>query len=216
MDFYVENKGGNFERCPPGMHLARCYRIIDLGTQKTEYMGQAKFLHKITFFWEVYAKDDEGNSLRLADGRPFSIFKNYTLSWSEKANLRIDLQNWRGKDFTQEEMRRFNLKNVLGVCCMLNVIEREGNDGGIFSNVKNITPVPSIVKQAGIPEAVNKQEIFSLAEPDMAMFETFSDKLKIKIKASPEWQKLEKKISAPAPAPAATGGVEEDDSDIPF
>jgi len=35
MSFYVENKGGDFESTPPGMHLARCYRIVDLGTQKS-------------------------------------------------------------------------------------------------------------------------------------------------------------------------------------
>lgn len=216
MSFYVEDKGGNFERCPPGMHLARCYRIIDLGTQKSEYMGQTKYLHKIMLGWEIHGTDDAGQPLKMRDNRPFAIFKNYTLSWSEKANLRLDLQSWRGKPFTQEEMQRFDLKNVLGAWCMLNIIERPGKDNKTYTNVDGVTPVPSIIKQNGLPEGVNKNELFNLTEPDMTMFETFSDNLKAKIKSSPEWQKLERTMAAPgtpaAPAPAAA----EEDDDIPF
>ena len=190
MSFIVEDRGGNFERCPPGMHLARCYRIIDLGTQKSEYMGQVKYLHKIMLGWEIHGTNDSGVPLKMNDGRPFAIFKNYTLSWSDKANLRLDLQSWRGKPFTQEEMRRFDLKNILGAWCMLNVIERPGNDGKIYTNVNGVTPVPAMIKQSGLPAAVNANEIFNLSEPDMKMFETFSENLKTKIKASPEWQKI--------------------------
>mgnify|MGYP000541169732 CR=1 FL=1 len=53
--FIVEDKGGSFESTPSGMHLARCYRIIDLGTQKSEYMGVSKLLHKIMLGWESTA-----------------------------------------------------------------------------------------------------------------------------------------------------------------
>lgn len=190
MSFIVENTG-NFERCPSGMHLARCYRIVDLGTQKTEYLGQVKYLHKIMIAWELHGTDDNGQPIKMNDGRPFSIFKNYTLSWSEKANLRLDLQSWRGKPFTSEEMRRFDLKNILGAWCMLNVIDREGNNGNTYSNINGVTPVPGVIKQNGLPQPVNKNEIFNLQEPDMVLYESFSDNLKTKIASSPEWQKLQ-------------------------
>jgi hypothetical protein len=218
MGFYAEDTGGSFERCPPGMHLARCYRIIDLGTQRTEYMGQTKYLHKIMIGWEIHGTRDDGSPLKMQDGRPFAIFKNYTLSWSEKANLRLDLQSWRGRQFTQEEMRRFDLTNVLGAWCMLNIIERPAKTGNkVYSNVDGVTPVPAMLKQNGLPQAVNKNEMFNLNEPDFALFETFSDNLKTKIQSSPEWQKLAgvkqgQSQSSPAGSP---GGVDEDD-DIPF
>lgn len=218
MSFVVENKGGDFERCQPGMHLARCYRIIDLGTQKSEYMGQVKYLHKVMLGWEIHGVDDNGQPIRMKDGRPFAIFKNYTLSWADKATLRKDLQSWRGRPFTEAEMQKFDLKNVLGAWCMLNVIERPGkSDGKMYTNIDGVTPVPAIYKQSGLPEGVNKTELFNLAEPDMTMFEGFSDNLKTKIKSSPEWQKLERNIAAPgtpaAPAPAA---ADDDLDDIPF
>jgi len=212
VSFYVEDKGGNFERCPSGMHLARCYRIVDLGTQKSEYMGQVKYLHKLMIGWEIHGTDDKGNPLKMMDGRPFAIFKNYTLSWSEKANLRLDLQSWRGKPFTQEEMRRFDLKNVLGAWCMINVIERAGQDGKMYTNVNGVTPVPAIIKQNGLPAAVNKNELFNISEPDMAMFNSFSDHLKKKIEASPEWQKR----TQSEPASQEPEYLGEPADDIPF
>jgi len=216
MSFVVEDSGGNFERCAPGMHLARCYRIVDLGTQKSEYMGQPKFLHKVMFGWEIHGTDDNGTPIRMRDGRPFAIFKNYTLSWSEKANLRLDLQSWRGKPFSQEELRKFDLKNVLGAWCMLNIIERD-KDGKTYTNINGVTPVPGVIKQAGFPEAVNKLELFNLQEPNMEMFNGFSDNLKAKISASPEWQRLQGKAEAPSAPQQSRAPVAEDDSeDIPF
>lgn len=215
MSFYVEDKGGDFERCPSGMHLARCYRIIDLGTQKSEYMGQTKYLHKVMLGWEIHGTDEVGQPIKMRDGRPFAIFKNYTLSWSEKANLRLDLQSWRGKPFTQEEMRKFDLKTILGVWCMLNVIERT-NEGKTYTNVNGVTPVPSVIKQSGLPQAVNKNELFNLSDPDMTMFQGFSENLKAKIQSSPEWQKMQGKPT-PAPQSAPKSSFDNaDDSDIPF
>ena len=217
MAFYAEDSGGSFERCPQGMHLARCYRIIDLGTQKTEYMGQTKYLHKIMIGWEIHGAKDDGSPLKMSDGRPFAIFKNYTLSWSEKANLRLDLQSWRGKTFTQEEMRRFDLTNVLGAWCMLNIIERPAKTGNkIYSNVDGVTPVPALIKQNGLPTAVNKNEMFNLNEPDMVLFETFSDNLKAKIQSSPEWQKLQGKAPASTSQPQGGSSFDDTDDDIPF
>lgn len=210
MSFFVEDTGGSFERTPAGMHLARCYRIVDLGTQKSEYMGQVKYLRKIMIGWEIHGTRDDGSPILMADGRPFAIFKNYTLSWSEKANLRLDLQSWRGQPFTSEEMRRFDLKTILGVWCMLNIIERQGQNGKTYSNVNGITPVPAMIKKNGLPNPVNKNEIFNMSEPDMALFNTFSEHLKAKIQASPEWQR----VAGDAPAPATVAS--DVDDDIPF
>jgi hypothetical protein len=216
MSFYVEDKGGNFERCPSGLHLARCYRIIDLGTQQSEYKGQVKHLHKIMIGWEIHGTNEEGQPLRMKDDRPFAIFKNYTFSWSDKSNLRLDLQSWRGKPFSQEEMRKFDLKNILGAWCMLNAIEREGQNGYTYTNVNGVTPVPALIKQNGLPQGINPTEIFNLSEPDMELFDKFSEKLKMKIASSPEWQKLNKKM--PSQPDSRQNSTEDSDlsEDIPF
>ena len=218
MGFYAENSG-DFERCPPGMHLARCYSIIDLGTQKTEYMGAVKFLHKVRFNWEIHGTDDDNKPILMKDNRPFSVNKDYTLSWGDKANLRLDLQSWRGKPFSQEEMRRFDLKNVLGAWCMLNVFERPAKTGDkIYTNVDSVSPVPSMIKKNGFPDPYNEIVIFNLKEFDLEVFNKFHDYLKQKIMLSPEYQKLNAvdRDAEGEPNRQPQASEEDDDDNIPF
>ena len=197
----------SFAPVPPGMHLARCYRIIDLGTQQTEFKGVIKHLPKVMFQWEVHGEDENGNPTVTNKNEPMSISKNYTLSLGDKAALRKDLETWRAKSFAPEELRGFDLKTVLGAWCMLSVVETTGNDGKRYTNVGAIMPVPTNVKKSGLPEPHNKSGIFTIENPDMTLFETFSDYLKEKIKSAPEW--VDSGTSSGSEAVI-------DDEDVPF
>ena len=195
----------NFKPVPAGSHLARCYRIIDLGTQKTEWQGNIKHQRKIMVQFEVHGQDDDGYELVTANGEPLSISKNYTLSLGENSGLRKDLKSWRKRDFTPEELKGFELKNILGQWAMLTVTVSPGKDGREYTNISAINPVHASVKSAGLPAFHNKAFMFSISDPDMDLFNTFGDKLKAKITSSPEWQARSKKsVSA------------EEDEDIPF
>ena len=218
MSFIVENTApsSDFKAVPAGLHLARCYRIIDLGTQRSEYEGVEKHQRKIMLGWELHGKDDEGNELVTDRGDPLAIFKNYTLSWNDKANLRIDLQNWRNKPFTSAEMQRFDIQSILGAWCMLTVIQRPGKTGKNYANVKAVAPVPSVIKSAGLPPAVNVNQVFRLAEPDYELYDTFGKGLKAMIESSPEWQALQDKKSAPKPVKAPSSGFDDMEDDLPF
>ena len=216
MSLFAENNtGGSFKPVPAGMHLARCYRIIDLGTQKTEYEGNVKFLRKTKFVWEVHGIDDSGAPIVTDKGEPFVITKDYTLSWGEKANLRKDLEAWRGKPFSADEQRRFDIKNVLDKFCMINVQHKPKRTGdGVYANIVNVTPGPAALK-GSMPAGFNKAQMFTLGEPDMDMFETFGDYLKAQIKESPEW----KALSAPKnESKSNQKGADDDfgDDEIPF
>jgi hypothetical protein len=75
-----------------------------------------------------------------------------------------------------------------------------------------------MIKKNGLPEPINKNELFNLTDPDMGMFDTFSENLKKKIQSSPEWEKLSNKsktVDDIAPKAPATS-FDEDDGDIPF
>lgn len=194
------SEGRSFTPVPSGSHLARCYRIIDLGTQKTEWAGQVKLLQKVMFQFEVHSEDDEGNPLVTSKGEPMSISKNYTLSLGDKSQLRADLEAWRSKEFTRDELRGFELKNVLGAWCMLTVTRATGKDGKDYTNISGISPVPKAMK-ASLPEPHNEVGIFSIADPDMEMFDTFSDRIKQRIMDTPEWK---------------SRNTTEDDTQIPF
>jgi hypothetical protein len=208
-----DSGGGSFTPVAPGMHLARCYRIVDMGTQKSEYQGQTKHLQKVMIQFEVHGEDDSGKALVTAKGEPMSISKNFTLSLAEKATLRKDLQAWRGRDFTAEELRGFELKNVLGAWAMITAAKSLGNNGKEYTNIVSINPVPASIKKAGLPSGFNQVSMFVIDEPDMALFETFGDGLKTKIASSPEWRA---RGQEPVSKPGSEGSGFDDMGDCPF
>jgi len=208
--------GGSFTPVAPGMHLARCYRVIDLGTQKTEWQGQTKSLPKVMIQFEVHSEDDAGNPLVTAKGEPMSISKNFTVSLQDKATLRKDLVSWRGREFTKEEADGFHLKNVLGAWAMLSIAKSVGNNGKDYTNIMSINPVPPAIKKAGMPESHNQAMYFEIESPNMEMFRTFSDNLRAKIELSPEWQARQGNAPAKAPSASKGSGFDDIDDDIPF
>jgi len=189
------NSSGSFTPVPAGMHLARCFRIVDLGTQKTSYMGKDKLNRKILIQFEIHSEDADGNPLLTDKGEPLSISKRYTLSLNEKATLSVDLESWRGAAFTQAERNGFNLEKLLGVWAMLNVTKSVGNDGKEYTNIETINPVPAQIKKVGLPEAHNDTMIYSIENSPQQAFDKLSEGVKKTIQGSPEWQQKSKKAT---------------------
>lgn len=186
--------GGNFKRVPAGVFIGRCYSLIDLGTQLTSGQYGDKQQHKIKIGWELFGDDEQGNPLTIdVDGKemPMTISKSYTVSLHEKAGLRKDLAAWRGRDFTDEEAKAFDVSKLLGAYCMVNVTTSE-NNGKTYSNVAGLTPLPGALKNAK-PAPVHTNQVFDLDNPDMKLFATFHEKLQEAIKRSPEWASKQSK-----------------------
>jgi hypothetical protein len=184
-----------------------------MGTQITTWKGVSKEQAKVMLQFEVHSEDADGKPIVTDKGEPMSISKNFTASLGENAILRQELENWRSRAFTADELKGFQLKNVLGVWAMLSVVKEQGNDGNEYTNISSINPVSSQIKKAGLPEGHNELKIFDLENPDMALFETFGNKIKEKIQSTPEWNK---KLT-PTPKPAQpSSGFDDMDSDIPF
>lgn len=215
MGLTVKASGGSstFKPVPAGMHLARCYRIVDMGTQTTTWKGQTKQQPKVMLQFEVHSEDSNGNPIVTDKGEPMSISKNFTASLGENAILRQELENWRSRAFTADELKGFQLKNVLGAWAMLSVVKEQGNDGNEYTNISSINPVSSQIKKAGLPEGHNELKIFDLENPDMELFETFGNKIKEKIQATPEWNKKIIPTSKPA---QPSSGFDDMDNDVPF
>ena len=217
MAFTVSDTGGgDFKPTPEGNHLARCYRIVDLGTQEGSYMGQPKLSRELQVTWEIYAADEHGEAVAMPDGRPYSTTKTYTASLSEKANLRKDLKAWRGQDFTPDELKAFDVSKLLGAACMLNIVHTAKGDK-VYANVASISPVPAAMRKM-MPKPVNTPVLFSVDDPDMEVMESFHARLQEKIKASVEWrnQRGGAQHAKAGPPEYTYGDVADDDDDIPF
>jgi hypothetical protein len=211
MAFVATKPASNYTPPPAGMHVARCYRLIDLGTQPKTYQGKPTGeARKIMASWELLGED------RMSDGKPFTISKSWFLSMHEKAALRKDLESWRGRPFTPEEEHSFDVSKLLGAYCLINVIQEPGQDGTPYTKIGAITP---LMKGMAKPEAVNDNIIFDADEPDMELYGTFSDKMKELIAGCREWRarKAGSRPGTTATAPASTGsGFDDMDDDIPF
>lgn len=193
---------GNYERPPAGNHLAICYRVVDLGTQETTYGAKRQIL----FSWELC---DE----LMESGEPFSInSRRLTLTGNEKGNLRLMLESWRGKAFSQEDFDSFTIESVLGKACFLNVIhEANEQTGKEYAVVKSVAPV---TKSTQVPASINPLLFFSLDEFDAGVFEQLPEYYQELIAVSPEYAAAsgDGKRQAVSAADADTS----DGDDIPF
>lgn len=190
--------GGTFEQAPVGAHVARCIALIDIGTHHGEYEGVANVRHQVIVKWELPGELIQSGEF---EGKPFTVSEFYTLSLGEKANLRKALVSWRGKEFTDDELKGFDLKNVLGKPCMVQV-------GRNKKDRAKVQAVMSLPKGMVAPEQVNPSVYFSLSDFDQSTYDGLSDGYKRLIGESDEWAARQ---GTPSAAKA-----EAFDDDIPF
>lgn len=118
-----------FDPAPPGLHHAVCVDVINMGLQDTKF-GKKK---QLKIVWQLKAKDKKG--------KRFQVRRTYTQSLAEKSNLRHDLETWRGRPFSKEELMEFDIEKLLGANCQMQVIHRVSEKGRTYANPQAIVPV---------------------------------------------------------------------------
>jgi len=201
--------GRDFKKVPPGCHFAICNMVVDLGIQETTFKGQSKSQHQVYLRWEVpdervtYEKDGKEHE------GPCSIGASYTLSLSEKANLRKLLENWRGVPFSEQELKGFDITTVAGKCCQV-MVQHKTAGGKTYANITGVMGVSKDQKErARQAKSEVGVVVYSLDEPNAEM----EQKL-------PNWirDKLASRVAAPSlhTANAQAPAGEDFDDDIPF
>jgi hypothetical protein len=142
MAIIAKKPENSFTPCPEGLHQAVCVDVVDLGMQK----GQFGEKHKVELRWQTEMENED-----VQPTRRFQLRKWYTISLHEKSNLRKDLECWRGRKFTEDELKGFDLEKLLGVNCQLQVIHNITDDGKTYDNIQAIVPhnakLPKIAPQ---------------------------------------------------------------------
>lgn len=168
MPIIAKKSGGDFTPAPEGVHSGVCVDVADLGMQPGPYGSK----HKVRLTWELEE--------RMPDGKPYITSKFYNLSLHEKSGLHKDLKAWRGKPFTPEELKGFDVEKVLGAPVTL-IIEHNEKDGSVYANItavtkptKRLAPSGKYVRYKDRAENQGKQttpaqeEMMSFDEPDQA------------------------------------------------
>lgn len=209
MAIIATNTGGSsYEPIPSGSYPARCYSMVHLGTIEENILGVVKKLNKVRITWELPTelkvfKEENGE-------QPHVISKEFTLSLHEKATLRNFLKNWRGKDFTEDEAKAFDIEKLVGAPCMLNITHKKSKDGTkTYAEIGSVSTLP---KGLLCPPQINESFIWTYENFDVSKFGQLPDYLKNKMINSDEY-----KLSV-------TGGQEHEshddknviDDDLPF
>ena len=175
----------SYELVPAGSHVARCIQMVELGTLTEVFQGETKSLHKVRITWELPLELKVFNPEK--GEQPFIISKEYTLSLHEKSTMRKDLQSWRGKAFTEEEASSFDITKLLGVPAMINVIHQTSKNGGVYSNVASVSPLP---KGTTCPPQINPTFVLSYDDFDFKKFDSLPEWLQEKMQTTPEYHRV--------------------------
>jgi len=206
----TNNGGSNNEPIQAGTYAARCYEMIQIGTIKEVIEGKEKQLNKVRITWELPTelkvfKEEKGE-------QPLVISKEFTLSMHEKSTLRKFLESWRGKSFTEEESKAFDITALLGKPCMISVIHTTSKQGKTYANISGVTSVP---KGMNVPDQINPTSVLSFDNWDWDIFNSLPEFIRKKIESSEEYQVL----NAPETENKFVGGPQDSspsNDDLPF
>lgn len=123
---------------PEDIHHGVCIGVVELGTVYDERYDKNK--NEVLITWELPDEliqvGDDGTTM------PMIISQKYTISLHEKSNLRKMLEAWRGKKFSFDELQGFDLKTLLNVNGMIQVIHNHNkNTGKTYANVASVIPL---------------------------------------------------------------------------
>ncbi len=196
-----EGGGARTERAliPMDLHRAVCVNVIDMGSHMDERYGKLKRLVRLTF--ELADVRDDFDVDGETKNLPRLMGKQYNLSLHENATLRKDLQAWRKKAFTAEELRGFDISTLVGVPCMLNVEHYQGHDGKTRAGIGSIVGLAQGM-QAPAPEG--EPYYYGIDDHGREFPETMPDFIKEKVLASVEMRGAQPAQAPPAAPPAPT------------
>lgn len=181
MGIILADNSSSYTPLEEGVYMAVCNQIIDLGEQESTGQFGDRVVRQAFIQWELPEEVVEVDGVE----KPRRIGKTYNLSFNEKATLRKDLENWRGRKFTEEELRGFDLDNILGKGCQIQIIHTSKGDK-VYDNVAGIMCLPRGMKLDPPAEVYS----FVLEESRLDEIEAMPEWLQKRIKAGLTYQKL--------------------------
>ena len=158
-------KDGDFVRilAPQGLQAAVCCDVVDRGLQEQEWQGKVKMVPKVSVHfllaklipstWTHPHTQEVVEVPGELAGRPYGVNRWFTNSLAETASLRQFLMAWRGRDFTDAELKKFDLEKLIGAPAGLNIIHKRAEDGSRwYANIQGALQLPEGWVAPLIPE----------------------------------------------------------------
>lgn len=143
MPILARRKESTFDPAPEGLHHAVCVDVWEPWTEERPAEWGGGLIDKTRIVWLIEETNPKTN-------RNYEVSQIYTLSLHEKANLCKHLESWRGKQFTDQEKRGFDVEKLIGVNCQIQVIHRI-TDSGTYANVQAIVPAAKNAPKMLVP-----------------------------------------------------------------
>lgn len=170
-----DSGGSDFKPVPAGAHAAVCDQVVDLGIQDG---GQYDPRQKIYLRWQIPSERVSWEKDGKRQEGPAIIGRTFSLSLSEKSHLRPLLESWRGRPFTQQELKGFDIKNVLGHVCMIQVTHKQDQAGRTFGVVASVISLPKTMPK---PQAEGDLLYFDSDHPDEHILSKLSKNVRDKV-----------------------------------
>lgn len=133
-----------FPKASEGTHQCVLVDVIDLGYQNKEFQGKKKgYKQYCALVWQV----DEENP---DTGKPFEMSRDFQVTMFSKGALRILLEQWRGKSYTDAEADLgVPLDKMYGANGLMQVEHKQSvsNPDRTYANIISITPLPKAMPQ---------------------------------------------------------------------
>lgn len=183
----------NYTLCPKGTHIARLFKIVNLGTHDYEYQGDTKTAQFIRLYWELPNKIDKFSYTDKETGKevevekPFAVSREFTLSMGPKSNLRPIVEGIIGVALTDDEAYNFDIETLLGKESLITVSHVKSKDGSReFSKVMNTA---ELMDGQTCPSAVNDLiviDVNSITEEECGALPEW---MRERLTESHEWKK---------------------------
>lgn len=117
-----------------GMHLMLCVDVIDLGQKVVAFPDKPSYLApSCAIIW--------ASGERNEDGTLITVSQDYTVSTSERSNLRKHLEAWRGKPYDDSDLDEgLPLHKLEGKPCLISIAHGKSAKGRTYAKVMSISP----------------------------------------------------------------------------
>ena len=171
------------EDIPPldgGTYIFVCVGVIDIGEQRNETFKN--YSDKMMFIFEIPSETLEIDG----EQKPRWLSKEYTVSLSNKSNLKKDIESWMGAQLTDGQIKDgFDLRQLLGKGGQLSVIIEEGKEGRKYNKITSVIGLP---KGMNAPETKNELISYDIDNHDQATFDKIPEWIRNKIMSSTQWK----------------------------